>query len=236
MPAVLAAHGVSRRFGRQWVLREVELSLRSGEAIVLVGANGAGKSTLLSILATLLRPSEGHLELFGQPAFAARDAARARMGYLPHQTLLDDALSAAENLRYYAALYRLRGGGARLNALLDEVGLAARRDDLVGTFSRGMRQRLSLARALLHDPELLLLDEPFSGLDALGIRDLAARLRREREGGRAQVVVTHQLEPVLSWCDRIVALSRGRVALDEPAQSADSAGWAMRLAAIAERA
>jgi heme ABC exporter ATP-binding subunit CcmA len=236
MPAVLAARGVSRRFGRQWVLREVELSLAPGQAIALVGANGAGKSTLLAILATLLRQSEGQVELFGQPAFATRDAARARMGYLPHQTLLDDALSAAENLRYYAALYRLRHAGPRLNTLLEEVGLSARRDDLVGTFSRGMRQRLSLARALLHEPELLLLDEPFSGLDVSGIRDLSSRLRRERERGRAQVIVTHQLEPLLGWCDRVVALSRGRVALDEPAQSADAAGWAIRLAAIAERA
>ena len=236
MPQILAARALSRRFGRQWVLRQVEFALAPGEAVVLVGANGAGKSTLLSILATLLRPSEGQLELFGQPAFATREAARARMGYLPHQTLLDDALSAAENLRYYAALYGLRDAESRLGTLLDEVGLGLRRDDLVGTFSRGMRQRLSLARALLHDPELLLLDEPFSGLDVRGIGDLSARLKHERQRGRAQVIVTHQFEPVMDWCDRVVALARGRIALDEPAQNSDAHGWAMRLAAITERA
>lgn len=234
MTSVVAARQLSRRFGRHWALRSVDLELRAAEAVALLGANGAGKSTLLSILATLLRPSEGEVELFGRAAFEHRDEVRARVGYLPHSTLLDDALSARENLDFYAALFGVDNSGQKVLAQLEAVGLAERSEDRVGGFSRGMRQRLSLARALLHQPDLLFLDEPFTGLDAPGVRDLSARLAEEKRGGRAMVIVTHQLDPVLDWCDRVVVLHRGKLIEDTPAAARDLAGWTLRLSEIAE--
>lgn len=231
---LVVARGLSRRYGRHWALREVDLRVVSGEAVVLAGANGAGKSTLLTLLATIQRPSAGRLELFGRAPRGDKERIRARMGYVGHYTLLDDALTAEENLRYYADLFGVQRPHATVEEQLERAGLAARAADRVDGFSRGMRQRLSLARALLHDPELLLLDEPFTGLDAPGCRDLARRLAEEKERGRALILATHQMEQVLDWSDRMVVLHRGRLVEESPTRARDGAGWALHLAEIAE--
>lgn len=234
MSFVLQAHGLSRRYGRSWALRKVDLELAAGAAVALLGANGAGKSTLLTLLATLHRPTEGDLTIFDLDPRKRASEIRRRIGYVAHATLLDDALTARENLLYYGSLFGL----SRIRDLADEalaqVELDHRAHDRVSGFSRGMRQRLSLARALLHEPDLLILDEPFTGLDAAGCRDLAGRLRAEKHKGRAIILATHQLERVLSWSDRAVILHRGRKVEESPASERDAAGWAVHLSEIAE--
>jgi len=234
---VVEAQGLSRRYGRFWALRDVDLTLHAGEAVALLGANGAGKSTLLSLLATLARPSEGSLTINGLDPTKKAAAVRGGMGYVAHHTLLDDALTAEENLHYYAALFGVSDAAERARQRLHEVGLGERAQDRVESFSRGMRQRLSLARALLHDPELLVLDEPFTGLDAPGCRDLATRLSAEKERGAAMLLATHQLDYVLQWADRVLVLHLGRKVEELPAQTYDDRGWAAHLTEVAaERA
>jgi heme ABC exporter ATP-binding subunit CcmA len=231
--AVLQAKKLSRRYGRFWALRDVDLELQAGEAVALLGANGAGKSTLLTSLATLARPSRGRLEIMGHDPGKSAALVRSKMGYVAHSTLLDDALTARENLNYYGALFGLDDMGDRCAQRLQQVGLGDRGDDRVEGFSRGMRQRLSLARALLHDPSLLILDEPFTGLDAPGCRDLAERLREERDKGTAIILATHQLERVLPWCDRVLILHRGMKVEESPGSRFDAIAWAGHLSEIA---
>ncbi len=235
MEPVVTARGLSRRYGRFWALRDVDLELHPGEAVALLGANGAGKSTLLGLLATLSRPSDGTLRMMGHDPRRDASAVRRQLGYVAHHTLLDDALSARENLEYYCGLFGVADGQDRIHTLLAQVGLADRADDRVEGFSRGMRQRLSLARALLHDPALLVLDEPFTGLDAPGCRDLADRLRQEKGRGKALILATHQLERVLPWCDRVLLLHLGCKVEETDAGRFDAAGWAVHLTEIAAR-
>lgn len=201
--------------------------------MALLGANGAGKSTLLTSLATLARPTRGSIEIMGQDPNRHPERVRARMGYVAHHTLLDDALTARENLSYYAALFGLADPGERIQQRLTEMGLGERGDDRVEGFSRGMRQRLSLARALLHDPDFLVLDEPFTGLDAPGSSHLAQRLSEEKKRGTAMILATHQLERVLSWVDRVLVLHRGRRFEESTADRFDAGGWARHLSEIA---
>ncbi len=234
MASVVRVRALSRRYGRHWALRDVDLTVDAGEAVLLLGANGAGKSTLLSMLATVLRPTSGELHLFGRPIRERIEEIRAQMAYLPHATMLDDALTARENLEFYAELYGVDEATQAVNNGLNTMGLGERGDDRVGGFSRGMRQRLSLARALLHDPKLLVLDEPFTGLDAAGCHQLGEILAQQRNDGRAMVLATHQLDDVLDWCDRVVILNRGRVVEESSPGGRDAAGWASHLAQLAQ--
>lgn len=233
MAAVVEAIGLSRRYGRFWALRELDLQLQAGEGVALLGANGAGKSTLLTTLATLARPSEGTLRINGLDPYEKAAEVRRTLGYVAHHTMLDDALTARENLLYYGALFGLDRVRERADQRLQEMGLIDRADDRVEGFSRGMRQRLSLARALLHDPRLMVLDEPFTGLDAAGCRDLAARLAHEKQRGVAIILATHQLDQVLEWCDRVLVLHLGRKVDERGAGRFDAVGWAGHLATLA---
>lgn len=235
MEAVVQARGLSRRYGRFWALRDLDLDLFAGEAVALLGANGAGKSTLLSLLCTLARPSDGELRLMGQDPQKHAARVRAQLGYVAHHTLLDDALTARENLRYYGELFGVDRADERIEARLTQMGLIERAEDQVEGFSRGMRQRLSLARALLHDPRLLVLDEPFTGLDAAGCRDLADALAAEKAAGCAMILATHQLDEVLPWCDRVLVLHLGRKIEEEGAAVRDGRGWAAHLTDIASQ-
>jgi heme ABC exporter ATP-binding subunit CcmA len=233
MTAIAQARGLSRRYGRFWALRDLDWELHAGEAVALLGANGAGKSTLLSLLCTLARPSDGQLILMGLDPHKHTAEVRAQLGYVAHHTLLDDALTARENLRYYAGLFGLDRVEERAERRLTQMGLIERADDRVEGYSRGMRQRLSLARALLHDPRLLVLDEPFTGLDAPGCRDLAQALAEEKQQGCALILATHQLGEVLPWCDRVLVLNLGRKVEEDRADARDATGWAAHLTTIA---
>ena len=178
----------------------------------LLGHNGAGKSTLLAILATLLRPSGGEVRYGSATAQTGGAGIRARLGLLGHELQLYPELTAAENLRFFARLYGLRDADRRVDEALALAHLDARADDPVSGFSRGMRQRLALERALLHDPRLLLLDEPFTGLDQASAVTLIARLRALAAGGRIIVLATHDLDLSEGLLTRAVILREGRVA------------------------
>jgi heme exporter protein A len=198
------------------ILRDINLEIAAGEYVALLGANGAGKSTLLKILATLMPPCEGQIKLFGEPLTRSAVELRRRIGLIGHQPMLYRDLSARENLRFFAALYDLRDPEKRVDRMLRMVGLIDRATDPVKNFSRGMTQRLSIARALLHDPQLVLADEPFAGLDAPSISSLETLLSRLRDAGRTIVMVNHDIEQTLRLAERAIVLRQGRIVLDQP--------------------
>ena len=206
----LTVAGVSRHYGRQRALSRVSLDVRAGEIIGLLGPNGAGKSTLLGVLATLIAPSRGRVLYGDLPARALGAALRRRLGYLSHELQLYPELTAGENLEFFARLYGDTRPADRVAAALAQARLADRGEDRVGTFSRGMRQRLALERALLHEPRLVLLDEPFTGLDERSVGDFVARLRGLRAAGRMVLLATHDLDVVDGLLDRAVVLRAGR--------------------------
>jgi heme exporter protein A len=203
---------VTRTFGRRRALNRVSLSAEAGTITALLGHNGAGKSTLLSIAATLLQPSSGEVRYGTHVAARSTAALRGRIGMLGHDLYLYQELSAAENLRFFARVYDLPDVEARVTRGLERAGLTARGDDVVAGYSRGMRQRLALERALLHDPRLLLLDEPFTGLDE-GARDaLRERLRSVRAAGTIVILTTHDIAAIANLTDASVTLVDGRLA------------------------
>ena len=223
-PPVVEARGLAKRYGPLAALDGIDLSVPAGEAIVLLGANGAGKSTLLRLLATLTRPSGGRLRLFGEEVVSS-DAGRlrSRIGFLSHQTFLYEHLTGRENLLFYARLYGLPEPERVAREALDAARLLDRQEDRVGAYSRGMQQRLAIARSLLHAPEMVLLDEPFTGLDRESSARLEERLRQLRSAGRTCVMATHDLEQGLRVADRVLVLRHGRLELDAPARGLDSA-------------
>lgn len=216
MSAVVEARGLVRRLGGREVLRGVDLVVEEGTCCGILGPNGAGKTTLLRVLATLLVPHGGRLSLFGRSDRAGLGAARARMGAVLHGTCLVGALSLEANLLFYARLYGVAAARGRVEGLLDRMGLRDRRRDPVSTLSRGLLQRADLSRALLHDPALLLLDEPFTGLDAGAAARVEEILLERRRGGTAIVLVAHDVEKVLRLSDRVAVLDRGRIGFEGP--------------------
>ena len=215
--------GLCHRYGTSKVLNGVDLSIPWDQRVAVLGSNGAGKTTLLRILATLVRPQTGQVVIGGLTLPAQAAAVRRHVGILAHQTFLYDELTARENLIFYGRLYAVPDLDRRAADLLELVGLSDRPDVRVRTFSRGLQQRLALARAIVHDPPILLLDEPDTGLDVSGT-DLLERLMVDAEGQRRTVVLTtHNLERALKLADRTVVLVHGRVALDLPATEASVA-------------
>ena len=206
--------GAAKRFGTYTALHPIDLVIPHGQAVLLVGANGAGKSTLLRLMAGLCRPSEGRVKINGHDPQRTPEA-RAEIGLLSHQTLLYDELTARENLRFFAQLYGLDDPDQRLAVALAAVGLNERLDQRVGSFSRGMKQRLAIARAILHGPSILLLDEPFTGLDTGACAALHRLLRRFRQEGRTCILVTHRLDEADGLVDRLLVIERGQWRLDQ---------------------
>ena len=206
--------GAAKRFGTHTALRPIDLVIPHGQAALLVGANGAGKSTLLRLVAGLCRPSAGKVKINGRDPQRI-PAARAEVGLLSHQTLLYDELTARENLRFFGQLYGLDNPDERLAAALAAVGLNERLDQRVGSFSRGMKQRLAIARAILHRPSILLLDEPFTGLDASASAALHRLLCRFRQEGRTCILVTHRPDEAEDLVDRLLVIERGQWRLDQ---------------------
>jgi len=213
----IAFQEIEKRYGDLFALRRVSLSIRPGEMVALVGANGSGKSTLLRVAAGLVRPSSGRIE-FGTRSIAEGPygslALRRRIAMVGHSIMLYDALTAEENLSLFGQLHDLSGLPALIRDGLAAAGLAQRSSSLVRTFSRGMRQRLAIARALLSAPGLLLLDEPTTGLDVQGIAWFTDTLRRLRRGGCTIVMSTHGPSEALRLATRAVRLEAGRVAAD----------------------
>ena len=189
---------------------KVSLTLRAGEIVGLFGPNGAGKSTLLSIASTALRPSSGSVTYGDQPASALGDAVRGHIGVLGHDLFLYGDLTARENLAFFGKLYGVQPLELCVDAALAAARLTDRSNDRVSTFSRGLRQRLALERALIHQPNLVLLDEPFTGLDEESSTLLISRLRDLRASGAIVVVATHDFESAHGLIDRMICLRDGR--------------------------
>ncbi len=210
MDNFLRAEGLVKRYGHIHALRGIDLQVDRGDSLVLLGPNGAGKSTLLGVLAGRVRPTEGQVILQGE-TLGKSSAARSQTGYLAHSSLLYHGLSARENLLFYGRIYGVEAPAERSDEMLHFMGLWERRNDKVGGFSRGMEQRLSIARSLLHDPQLILLDEPFSGLDYQSSRAFAHALRQLRDGRRTLVVATHDMAVVEDLGDRVTIMNRGRI-------------------------
>jgi ABC-type multidrug transport system ATPase subunit len=209
---------VSRHFGRRRALSRITLTLNRGDIVGLLGPNGAGKSTLIGILATLVSPSGGAVQYGQQPARRGDAIVRQRIGLLAHELHLYAELTARQNLAFFARLYGLTEMSA-VDAALERAGLADRADDQVLSFSRGMRQRLGLERTLLHAPRLVLLDEPFTGLDDRAVATVRERIGRLASEGAIVLVATHDLDLAEGLVTRVALLRGGRLLCDEPAAS-----------------
>jgi heme exporter protein A len=198
-----------KRFGSKTVLRGLDFEVRQGEFVALLGPNGAGKTTFLRILASLSRPTLGVVQVAGYSLPAQAAAVRSRLGVVTHLPLLYGDLTAEENLRFYGRMYAVFALHSRIDEVLNLVGLVARRHDLVRTFSRGMQQRLAIGRAILHDPEVMLFDEPHTGLDQDACDMLDGLLRDVAGRGRTVVITSHDLARVENLATRFDVLSRG---------------------------
>jgi heme exporter protein A len=198
-----------KTFGPRRALRGLDLNVSAGQCLAIVGPNGAGKTTLLRILATLTRPTSGQVMIDGLDLAHHADAVRRRIGFVSHQSLLYGDLSAEENLTFYGRMYGVADLEQQITAMLDSVGLGSRRYDRVRTFSRGMRQRLSIARALLHQPRLLLLDEPYTGLDQQAAETLNRLLTGSETDRLTVVMATHDLDGGLNMAQAALILSDG---------------------------
>lgn len=218
MPAIdrVRVEKLTKRFGTERALGGVSLELAAGAMCALLGHNGAGKSTLLGILSTLVRPTGGRVRYHARDREITGAEVRREIGLLAHASLCYGELTARENLELVAGLYDIDGSAGPIDAVLDRVGLEPKaRDRAARTYSRGMLQRLALARALLTRPSLLLLDEPFTGLDRGGAIALGAELGALRDGGAIVVVVTHDLEAIAERTEHVAILRRGQLAFEE---------------------
>lgn len=209
---MIQLHQVHIELNEKPILRSIDLEWKQGESIALAGANGAGKSTLLKVLATLLKPASGKMIL---PEGKGLKQWRRSIGTVFPETFMYDALTAKENLEFYAQLYHVNGENInRIEEMLDQVGLFQVRHEWVRTFSKGMRQRLSIARALIHQPDYLLLDEPFDGLDAKSTEQIELLLRHLKSSGVGWILVSHDLTQAWRLCDRALLLHQGRICVN----------------------
>jgi len=202
---------VSRHFGRRRAVSHVSFAVTRGQILGLLGPNGAGKSTLLAMLGTLLRPTSGSIRFGTRDLTTGDDSLRARIGVLGHDLFLYPELTARENLSFFASLYAIADADGIARSALQRAGLIDRADDLVSSFSRGMRQRVALERALIHQPRLVLLDEPFTGLDDASTAALIGRLKGLREEGAIVILATHDLDLADGLLDEAVFLRDGRM-------------------------
>lgn len=223
-PPIIEVRSVVKAYDLFPVLRKLDLTINKGEFVALLGPNGSGKSTLLRLLTGLSKPTAGKILIGGWELPREAAAVRAQIGMVSHKALLYENLTARENLTFFAKLYNLSAAETerRIGLLLERVGLAKRANDLVRTYSRGMQQRLSIARALLHDPHVLLLDEPHTGLDQDASATLDGLLLEAQAEGHTIVMVTHELDRAARLADRIVILARGVIGYDAPTAGMDT--------------
>jgi heme exporter protein A len=213
---VIEADNLTKTFAWVPVLNQVSCRIAAGEVVGVFGPNGAGKTTFLRLLATLLRPSAGTLTLFGSSPQEAH--VRRRLGFLGHDSFLYPDLTPIENLTFYGRAYAVPDMHTRIATVLQQVGLQQWGNTVVRTFSRGMEQRLALARVLLHEPDLLLLDEPYTGLDAQGVATLQSALTRMKAQGKTIILTTHDFAFGLELCTRAFIVNRGRIVWESGGQ------------------
>lgn len=208
---ILVAKDIKKSFGRFQVLNGINLTINQGDRYILFGSNGAGKTTLVKILSTILPADSGELTIFGKKIERRSKDIRAMIGFMSHEPYLYNELSAWENLNFYASIYSVKDKEERVESLLKEVGLYHRSHDRTGSFSRGMKQRLSLARAILHSPDIIFLDEPYAGLDIKAqeiLNDLIIRLNQK---GKTFFLITHDIGKDFEIANRRGLLSKGRI-------------------------
>jgi heme exporter protein A len=211
---VIEIERLVKSFGRKAVLKTIDLSVPAGQSVALFGPNGAGKTTLIRIIAGLSKASSGRVVLGGVDVGRASDALRRYIGVVSHNPLVYDSLTGEENLKFFGRMYDVPGLPQRIDEVLERVGLRARRKDVVRTYSRGMIQRLAIARAILHDPPILLLDEPDTGLDQQAADMLRTLLTELGSSDRTVLLTTHSLERGIEWADRALILNSGRIRYD----------------------
>ncbi|HSC35201.1 MAG TPA: ABC transporter ATP-binding protein [Thermodesulfobacteriota bacterium] len=215
------AEGLGKTFGPIEALRGIDLSVKKGEFYTLFGPNGAGKTTFIKILSTLAKPSSGRLTIAGRDAVKDPDGVRGVTGVVSHDPFLYENLSAFENIKFFGAMYGVHDADGKAAELIDRVGLGNRMHDLVRTFSRGMKQRLAVARAIVHDPSILLLDEPYTGLDQHGAGVFGEMLTMLKSDRRTILMTTHNIEEGLDRSDRVGILAGGRMVYESARERVD---------------
>lgn len=224
-PVALSCRGLTKRYGSVTALRSIDLTIPAGECVALFGRNGAGKTTLLHIAGSLIASFEGSAEIFGQRVRRADSEHRRAVGLVLHDTCLYLDLSVLDNLRFFARLYRVADPEARVRELLTQFELEARAHSIARELSRGMKQRLSLARALVHRPAMLLMDEPFTGLDELSSQALSSLLEKFVADGGTVLMSTHDVERAFHIATRAVILENGAITLDRTTDDFDVAAF-----------
>jgi len=208
---IIKAGKISKKIGDQAILTDIDLEIPDGQFLAVLGPNGAGKTTLMKVLSLLVKPTSGHLEINGVDAEENQIQLRRQMGFVAHQTFLYSHLTAIENLAFYGKMYEVPRLQKRIVQVIKEVGLQYVLGDPVRTFSRGMQQRLAIARAILHSPDVLFLDEPYTGLDQQAMEILNQVLRGLQKERRTVIMVTHNFDQGLSLCDQAVIMVKGRL-------------------------
>ncbi|MCM3765234.1 heme ABC exporter ATP-binding protein CcmA [Neobacillus niacini] len=205
---------LTKQADNKLILRGVDLSVKKGETVAILGPNGAGKSTLLKVLATLIKPTSGSIKINGLDLKKNQIAIKKMLGYLPHSSLLYDHYSPLENLIFFGDLYGVKNSEQRAIELVKEVGLGFFLNEPVKNFSRGMIQRIAIARAIIHEPEILLLDEPHTGLDQGAISILNNVILNMKQKGTTTLMVTHDFKQAAEICDRIIIVKNGKIVDD----------------------
>jgi heme exporter protein A len=221
----IQAQGIKKAYGNFDALKGVDLNISKGEFYTLFGPNGAGKTTLIKLLSTLTGPSSGNLNIFGYDASKEVRKIRSRLGVISHDPYLYENLTALENIQFFAEMYGLDHIQSRSNEVISYVGLESRKNDLIRTFSRGMKQRLTVARAIVHDPEILLLDEPYTGLDQHGAQILGEMLSALKSKDRTILMTTHNIDEGLDLSDRVGILAKGKLVFESPRSQLDPSGF-----------
>ena len=217
----IEACGLTKSFGNFDALRGIDLRVKKGEFITLFGPNGAGKTTLIKLLATLTAPTSGTLEIYRFNAKKDVNKIRQFIGVISHDPYLYENLTAFENIKFFGTLYGLKNIENRAGEVIKQVGLESRMHDLVRTFSRGMKQRLTVARAIVHEPKILLLDEPYTGLDQHGAKLFGDMLSELKSDNRTILMTTHNIDEGLDLSDRIGILAKGNIVFDSPKDKVD---------------
>ena len=213
---MIHVHDITKNFGSMTVLDNVNFSVKGGEFLTIVGPNGAGKTTLIKIMATLVNATGGTVEIGGFDVKKSPEKVRGIIGVISHNTYLYNELTAGENLKFFGKMYAIPEIDRRVDEVLGETGLSDRKHDRVGTFSRGMKQRLSIARAILHKPSVMLLDEPYTGLDQQASASLESVLNSLTGSGITTIMISHDLKRGLALSDQVLILASGTVAYHAP--------------------
>lgn len=211
---MIESKNVIKTIGEKIILRNINIQINKGETVAILGPNGVGKSTWLKIVAGLMQPTEGQILINGDILKKDQFEQKELLGYLGHQSFLYDNLTPVENLNFFAKLYHIKNANDKIEALLKEVGLSFFKNEPVQSFSRGMVQRLAIARSILHNPQILLLDEPHTGLDQQAVEILNKVILRLKKANVTVVMVTHDFSQVINTCDRVIILMNGRVGSD----------------------